>query len=103
LVVSAQQWLGWQRLSNNKHKREEAEIRSSSWREVAVGWINWQGQLRNGRGCSDKDNGNTNNNKDAETTTTTTTTMVAGSIGINTGMKAAAALHQGLTTEGKHS
>jgi hypothetical protein len=32
---------------------------------VAAQWLNWQRQLRIGRGGSDDDNGNNNNNNDA--------------------------------------
>ncbi len=65
---------------------------------MAAKWINWQHQLRNGQGGSDKDNGNTDANDDAETRTMATTAMAAGSIGINAGTDVAAALHQGLMT-----
>jgi hypothetical protein len=70
---------------------------------VAAQWINWRRQLRNGQGGSDKDNSDANNDNDAETKTTTTTTTALGSVGINAGTDAAAAIRQGSTTRGKRS
>jgi hypothetical protein len=103
LVTSAQQWLGWQQLCNNQHKREEAKRRSSSQGEMAARQLNWQHQLRNGQGSSGDNNADNNDDNDAETTTMITTTTAAETIGINTGMDAAAALGKGLTTPGKPS
>ncbi len=65
-------------------------------------WLKWQHQLCNGQGGSNDNNGNNDNGYNVETTTTTAVSMmVAGSIGINAGMDAAAALCQGLKTQGK--
>ncbi len=72
--------------------------------KVVVRRINRQCQLRNGWRGSDEDNGDTNHDDDnVQMTTMTTTTMVAGSVGINAGTGAAAALHQGLMTQSKRS
>ncbi len=78
-------------------------MRSSSWRKMAAWWINWRHQLCNGQGGSDEDNGNADDNGNVETTTMTTTTTAVGNAGINTGMDAAAAIHQGSMMWGKHS
>jgi hypothetical protein len=80
---------------NNQHKREKPKTCLSSRQEVVAQQINWQCQFCNGLGGSDKDNINANDSNNAETMTMTTTTMAAGSVRINTGTDAAAALHQG--------
>jgi hypothetical protein len=76
---------------------------------VAVQQLNRRCQLHNGWGGSDGNSGNKNDDEDNNTemitmeTTTTATTMAVGSIKINAGSDAAAALHQRLTMQGKQS
>ncbi len=74
-----------------------------SWWEAVARWLTWWHQLCNGWGGSDDKNSDDNNDNNVETTTKTTTIMRAGSVGINTGMDAAAALSQGSITLGKCS
>ncbi len=106
LVASAPQWLGLQGLCNNEHKIEEVTRCLSSQRVVAVRWLNWRHQLCNCWGGSndnndDNDGNDKDDNNDTETTTMIATTTVVGTVEINVGSNAAAALCQGLTTPGK--